>query len=439
MLTAASLCGELDAAGQERLQLLLDRSPEWHAMMDRYRSVQSLLDLVPRQELEEALHAGRTKGLGFSGRTRPLLLAAAAILLGAVGLAAVFLGLPEQSSRSLAFPHGRCSSGGKVLRTGAGVGSSLESGADSFCDVQIRDGGRVALRIFPNSRVRFNSETDALHLAVDRGRMLIDAGKRRERGLAVHTPGHTVQIMGTRLIVSYESPESVDVEVLDGRAQVRSALFQELPRLQRRLPEGARAAAAKEVPALFAQKVTVLETGHRLHLLRQGLSGRDREQLRAALNRAYGNFAFRGAKGPEQVAEIVTLARSVLEDPKLRTRLEQSRLDSEVRAVSPRRRWQLERRFQGLTGGGHSIATAEQSRGPGPGAVKVRPADPASILRALQEERPSKLLYRIHLRDGKVLTGIVEQEGANYRLTTELGDIIIQRNRVKSLELYLEE
>ena len=439
LLCALQLCGELDEVGSTRFQELLLRSPEWQAMYERYNAVQSLLDQVPREELAEAWGRRSVGEWSRSAMGRPIAYATAALLVTAVVLGVVFVGLPQRKARTLAFPHGRCSSGGKVLGAGASVGGSLESGADSFCDVEIKDGGQVAMRLFPNSRVRFNSDPDALHVSVDRGRLLLDADRRAGSGLEVHAPGHTVRIMGTRIVISQESFNGVEVELLDGRAEVTSAIFLNVPRLQRRLSEAARQAAEKEVPSLFATRKTVLEPGRGLRLRQLGLNESDSHRLTAALDRAYGDLSLRRSATPEATAEVVARAKRVITaNPELRTKLADLRLKAEVRPLSSRRRWQLERWFQGLRG------DAAKPLLPGPessgkeGRTDRRP-NPVSVLRALKEERPSKLLYRIHLKNGQVLTGIVEQEGSNYRLITDRGDLMIRRDGVKNLELFLEE
>lgn len=432
-LMAAHLCEELDDAGEQRFRELLERNPEWDAMHQRYTAVHNLIARVPPEELEKAFRGGRRLSAARARLPRLLLLAAAGVLL-AVGVSAIFFALPGRSGRTLAFPHGRCTSDGTVMRSGDRVGKSVESGADSFCDVKIRDGGQVAARVFPNSALRFHSDPTGLHIQLERGRALFDVGPRGKRAVEVHTAGHTVRILGTRLTVAAESG-GAEVELLEGRAQVRSAAYLENVRLDRQLPASVVAVGGRQMPALFETRVTTLEPGRSVRLRRVGLTEGERLRLSVALDRAQGDLPPRGVVSPDQAARFVkTVADNLKSSPPLQRALEGSKLEVQTETITARRRWQLERSFRGLAGGrSPAPGTADRNQTP------LRPADGAGVLSALKEKRPSKLLYRIHLKDGRVLTGIVEQEGSQYRLSTDQGDLRIHRDQVKNLELFLDE
>lgn len=429
---AAHLCDELDAEGIARLKELTDRNPEWRAMQERYLAVQGLLDRTSEIDLARAFGNGRSGGFS-RGRVFAI---AASLLIGVGAFAFYYTASGRGVSRTLAFPHGRCSSGGKTLRAGDSVGGDIESGADSFCDVRINDGGRVALRVFPNSRVEFISDKKNMHVSLNKGRVMLDAKKRSNRGLQIHAPGHTVRILGTKILVEHNSLRSVNVDLLDGKAEVSSAPYLQAPALQQGLPPETLEAARAAVPALFTTRVQVLDAGTRLRLRNDA----DQAKVTEAVAQAQAMFAdlkagTQGRPDGEQLTqEIIKRSKSLLKkDRGLAKSLGADKLRTEKETIAGKRRWLLERWSQGLTS---TIETGDSQKQPATGRIVV---EPGRVLRALQEEQPSRLLYRIHLKDGRVLTGIVEQEGSLYRLSTGEGDLLIARDQVKNLELFLDK
>lgn len=403
-LTAQFLCGELDAQGKAALEKLLRESPELMERFRRYSAMQRALDMLPPGDLEPAADrvvSGRFKRAGMG-------LAAAAVLAVAFG---AYYFSRESPERTLAFPHGRCSSEGRPLAAGGTVGKDIESGEDSVCDLKLSEGGEIAARVLPGTRVSFDSRPDALHIYLERGGIVIDAQKRSSQGLQIDAPGSSVAILGTKVSVRH-SQDRITVDLLEGRAEVRSGAVLYSKTVQTEMTAEDLRSLGREDRSLEVKSV-VLEPGSTAEVplaspedaaaISSGIESRA-ERVRLRDTRAAALKEAVGTSGP---------AASIQTGP-----------------MSGEQRSQFERSLLNM---GRPQDPRPAIRGESPSPESRKPPEPAMPGPAGPE--PERPRHRILLRNGSVISGMAEQEGDNYRVETPSGVVVIPQSEVESIEI----
>lgn len=372
----------------------------------------------------------------FSRKTVQFLSIAATVLivLGSVVFSwhAGLLDFGPSETRLLTFPHRQCASGGQDLKSGDAIGDDMSSGSDSFCDAQISDSnGQVAVRLFPESNIGFNRQKDGLHVFLKKGKVMLNAKKRNDSGIYVHSEGYQVTVLGTRVIVDKKSRFKLKVDLIDGAAEIRSSRYRFMNELKLGLSVKDENDLEKEVPEIFKNETTTLEKGQGVTLIWDQSSSSVSISILKKLDLEIANYTQKTNSKPDNKT-LAKLARKVLDqNRKARLQLLNFNLTSIKKAFSKKELWMLERSAQ-------SMKLMDQEEKEKFLKIKARQINPEAILNVLKEKQPPLLLYRIHLKSGKIVTGIIEQQGNLYRLVTAEGEKMIPRSEVKDLEVFFE-
>ncbi|MCB1172563.1 MAG: FecR domain-containing protein [Leptospiraceae bacterium] len=468
-LMAALLSRELSADQKARLTLLVNNSKEYRRRYREYVALHKFLRKVNKGALQKAFLAGAqnaappadlspAKDKASDLAVIPLYrkawfqtsVALAASVLIVITVLLFGNVLPEAEpttpeTRLLSFPHRNCSgAGGQGLKAGDALGDSLSSGADSFCDAQIDSGGaRVAVRLMPESRIDMERIEGELYLHLRKGQLFLDANKQADQAVHVRSGPHMVTVLGTRFMVRRPDSNTIQLDLLEGKAQVKSAAWLRLEYLKGDLPADQAAALEKEMPGLFQAELQVIEDSRSITVRQDPLIARAQALELARLNQALKQERDQGLarKLAAGSAEMQTglfhrLAQSLTNQTGQTDWLKEVPFKSDSRELSTRDRLLLERRLRGL-----NIIPATELESPGQIKAiqqKIGELDIKAILEEQSKQKLPELVYRIHLKDGQVLTGMVVQQGGQYRLLTAKGDVLVPRSQVENLEIVFE-
>ncbi len=203
--------------------------------------------------------AGKVRRVNF---TRAALPAAAALLLAAG--AWIFLGRSAPAVEThLTHASGECRAGEGKLNKGAKFEHfEVSSGANSICDVRIAYAGKLHLRLLANSRFSYTVQNHSLTIKLEQGELLLDSEKLPARGfLRIHSPGHSIEVLGTRLALNRREGHKLNMDLIRGRARVKSAHYLRLHGLRNGVHAKHRIRLAREFPELFGSTEHILEPG----------------------------------------------------------------------------------------------------------------------------------------------------------------------------------
>ncbi len=340
----------------------------------------------------------------------------------------------------LAYPHRTCTSGGKPLKSGGKIkGGDLAAGAGSFCDGQFKHGGgRVAFRVFPNSRITYERHDGHLYLRLQKGRMLIDAEKKRAgKNIYLHSSGSMVRMLGTKVFMTRQNNTNLNVELLEGKVEVRSAPYLHLKSFHRGLSDQAERSAAKAMPELFKSKVVTLEPGTSAKIAAGNHPLAQDGALRAKLNQAFSAAEVRTAAKQDHAAfarHVEQRGKEVMTNTSEKSEsMKNADMTMKKGPISDKRRWLHSRWSRNLK----HIPAGAMSAGRLKVLLKRRYGDKKSdsILKDLHKKAPPGVLYKIRLKNGRTYQGRAEQVGTRYRLVTRKGDIMIKREQVERIEV----
>lgn len=455
-LMAATLCKELDQAGEERLHELVDGHSELGDRYQSYHRLQNFMTQLPMTSLDGSMLAGTSKispdfipdiseDLSLddfpqpTNRTRVALMAGMSTIAAATIIAISVLIFRDVttsgSKRMLTFPHRNCESGGQAITTARDMpGNDLQSGSNSFCDAEILGAGnQVAFRIFPESSIRIEEESDGLHLHLDRGRIYLNARRSPDRHIQVHTTGHQISILGTEVMITRENETDLHVELVRGQVEVHSATYMHLKNMRKSLPHKTERILAKDMPELFESKVFILESGNSVYLKRPGgLTNRQKELLKKLDQNLETRKSKQDPSSLSQNSIYIRIKNELEINPEILKELKTSQLIAKHNKIDSKRKWLLQRWAQ-------KVAFLENSKKLKESFDKKKETIKSEqILKDLKTVQASSLLYKIYLKDGRSLTGMIIQQGNNYHLITDQGDSIIPISEVKTLDPIFE-
>ncbi len=399
-LLSRHLHGELTAQEGEKLERWIEQSADYQKKFNRVAGMQNLLDRIPAGSLDDLLDelspVMSTKNK--VRRIRPVWIVSSAAASVILSLGAFFLWRMQNQSgmELLSDAQGHCQSDGVDLTEKRGtIGRTLQSDKEFPCSVEIDQGGRIALRLSENSKVVFYSTANVFHIKIDSGRIYLDVSRRPRQSLHIDAPGSTVRILGTKIIVERSADGNLAVDLMEGRAEVRTGLSLLSESVQNIDSVEIQDAAARDLPEIFKLETEILESGDSARIVKL-FATPAQGRLIAELNSRAANIS---AENPtsEQIKKTSGL----------------------------------------LTDLGHVLLSETPGYKPGISVIAVRRGRPESIDRSGPPSgNENAVQYRLKLKDGRTITGSSpEQEGDRYRIQTRNGEMLIPQNQVENIEL----
>ena len=451
-LMARSLWGELTPEQKEELEARLflhekerDDLNSFHAMDDLFLEANlSLEDFSSVKTLKDELksvRASRKKTDSPFLSFRPLIGAAASILF-IFGISIAYFdyrrGHTDQVILSefnyqatVSFVENSCFSGNSLLKMASPVpDSGIAASADSFCDVQIENGGSTVIRIYPRSSISVKSIRGSLFIVLHAGEIIVDSLKKSpDEKVAILSRGKLFRLLGTKVYLKNSRDKELLMDVLEGRVQVTSGNayhFEDIA-LQ---PLTFLSDLGPEYSLLMQETVQIINSGERISFMLEETTVRQSplDRLRQSVSQKEKDISS-GELSEKDIKAVIVRWQKSLSGDEIAALFEKYP-PAPVENLNQKNRLRLEKRFLTLQRTSRDNFSANNFKALAKDEVKKILKDYLLKEKSIGDEMMQKLI----LKDGREILGLVRQTDEGYEIFTVKWSEIFSKEEVDRIE-----